>query len=303
MTDYKEILLEMGYSNIMDNGREFRMKPIYRESSSNTVLSVRKDSGYFIDFSKNISGSFADLVKLSLDMNSPAEAHEWLVHSIGPMTDVKKPKPKINEIKILSKESLSKITPDDTYWLNRGISKETLELFGGGVIKVGKMANRYSFPIFNYEKDLVGVSGRYIEPLEEDSKIPKWKHIGQKKHWKYPLQVNNKIIREEKKVILVESIGDMLSLWEAGVHHSVVTFGLNISTEIINLFLKIDIDKIYISFNNDDENNMAGNLAAEKAERKLLKYFDPQQICIKLPPKKDFGEMSSQEITAWHDAL
>jgi hypothetical protein len=303
MTNYKDILLEIGYSNIIDNGREFRMKPIYRESSSNTVLSVRKDSGYFIDFSKNISGSFANLVKLSLDMKSLEEADKWLANSVGPITEIKKPKPKIDGVKTLSKESLNKIVPDDTYWLNRGISKETLKPFGGGIIKEGKMANRYSFPIFNYKKDLVGVSGRYTRPLEEDSKVPKWKHIGQKKHWKYPLQVNSKIIRKKKKAILVESIGDMLSLWEAGIYYPVVTFGLNISNEIINLFLKIDIDKIYISFNNDDENNMAGNLAAEKAEKKLLKYFDSRQVCVKLPPKKDFGEMSGQEITAWHDAL
>ena len=105
MTDYKDILLEMGYSNIMDNGREFRMKPIYRDSSSNTVLSVRKDSGSFIDFSKNISGSFADLVKLSLNMKSPEEAHKWLFDSAGVTSNIEKPKPKIDEIKTLAQES------------------------------------------------------------------------------------------------------------------------------------------------------------------------------------------------------
>ena len=56
MENLKELLLEMGYSNISDSGREYRMKPIYRDSSSDTVLSVRKDTGFFIYFSKNISG-------------------------------------------------------------------------------------------------------------------------------------------------------------------------------------------------------------------------------------------------------
>ena len=303
MTNYKDILLDIGYSNIIDNGREFRMKPIYRDSSSNTVLSVRKDTGTFIDFSKDLRGSFADLVKMSLDLGSTEEAQKWLSGTHGLSRDIKKPKPKIEGVKILPKESLSKIIHDDTYWLGRGVSEETLKHFEGGIFKVGKMADRYVFPIFNHKKELVGVSGRYIYPLEQDSKIPKWKHIGQKKNWKYPLQINNKIIRKEKKAILVESIGDMLALWEAGIHYPVVTFGLDVSVEIINYFLRIDIDKIYVSFNNDDENNMAGNLAAEKAERKLIKYFDSNQVSIQLPPKKDFGEMSTQEIVAWHDNL
>ena len=56
--DFKNILLDLGYSNIKDNGRELRMRPLYRDSNNDTVLSVRKDTGYFIDFSKNVSGSF-----------------------------------------------------------------------------------------------------------------------------------------------------------------------------------------------------------------------------------------------------
>ena len=53
------------------------MKPVYRDSSSNTVLSVRKDTGRWIDFSKQISGSLQDLVKLSLNCASEDEAMKW----------------------------------------------------------------------------------------------------------------------------------------------------------------------------------------------------------------------------------
>ena len=65
--EIKEILQSIGYSNISEDTKNFRMKPIYRDSSSNTVLSVRKDTGSFIDFSRNLSGSFNQLIKLSLD--------------------------------------------------------------------------------------------------------------------------------------------------------------------------------------------------------------------------------------------
>ena len=58
-------------------------------------------------------------------------------------------------------------------------------------------------------------------------------------------------------------------------------------------------EKIIISFNNDEQNNSAGNLAAQKARKKLLKFFDPEQIKIQLPSKNDFGEMSKKEINEW----
>ena len=37
--------------------------------------------------------------------------------------------------------------------------------------------------------------------------------IGDKSMWKYPLFLNYKLLKSEKRVIIVESIGDMLALW------------------------------------------------------------------------------------------
>ncbi len=51
------------------------------------------------------------------------------------------------------------------------------------------------------------------------------------------------------------------------IKNSIVTFGLDVSTEVLNSIIKADPDKIYVSFNDDSENNNAGNLAAEKAEK------------------------------------
>tara|TARA_Y100000593_G_scaffold95031_1_gene198572 strand:+ start:21246 stop:22172 length:927 start_codon:yes stop_codon:yes gene_type:complete len=293
----KDVLLDLGYSNISDNGRELRMKPIYRESSSNTVLSVRKDTGHFIDFSKQISGSFNELVKLSLSL-SKEEADKWVEERMATTNTTKVRKPEIKAPRILPQEFLNKIIFEHDYWVDRGISKNTLKDFDGGIVKAGKMADRYVFPIFNYKKELVGVSGRDILNQKNTSR-PKWKHIGNKSEWKYPLQINNRTIREERKVVLVESIGDMLSLWENNIRYVMVTFGLDVSVSVINYLLKVDIDHIYVSFNNDEENNSAGNIAAEKAQKKLLKYFDPPQVSIALPTKKDFGEMDSNEINDW----
>ena len=60
--------------------------------------------------------------------------------------------------------------PHHEYWVGRGISEQTLTHFEGGVVYEGKMKNRYVFPIFDYKKNLVGVSGRDLvnDPNSKD---------------------------------------------------------------------------------------------------------------------------------------
>ena len=294
------MLYELGYSNISEYPREYRTRPIYRDSDNNTVLRIDKTTGRFVDFAENISGSFEDLVKLTLKVKTVDEAQKW-VSSKGQSqgdTKIEIVKPEIKSPKVFNKTCLSKLVSNHMYWQSRGISEDTVSQFKGGIIGEGKMKNRYVFPIFDAKDRLVGVSGRYTKPIKYDS-IPKWKHIGDKYAWKYPLFLNHKIIIKEKKVFLVESIGDMLSLWEAGVKNSIVTFGLDVSSTIMGVLLRFDLDKIYISFNNDSNKNSRGNFAAKKVEQKLLKHFDPNQIEVKLPTKNDFGDMDTKEIQSW----
>ncbi len=279
------------------------MKPLYRDSSSNTVLSVRKDTGSFIDFSRNITGNLQTLVKMSLDFKSEDEAIKWLKDNTDGISSTNNTaRPVVKENKVFSKTSLDKMMPQHDYWIKRGVSEKTLINFKGGVVHEGKMKNRYVFPIFDYKENLVGVSGRDLIN-DPESKRPKWKHIGDKGQWKYPMQVNNKILREQKEIIVVESIGDMLSLWEAGVKNTAVAFGLQIGLGLLNYFLRIDAQKIILAFNNDNTQDGAGNQAAEKNLNRLSRYFDPNQIEIHLPPKGDFGEMPTEEIKDWKENL
>ena len=300
--DIKEALLNLGYSNITEDSQNYRMKPIYRESSSNTVLSVRKDTGYFIDFSRGIKGNFRELVRLSLKLENPEDAEKWLSSkSFHNDRTIKTDRPKVEQPKIFNKDCLRKLRSDHSYWINRGISKGTIETFRGGVINEGKMKNRYVFPIFNSRKELIGVSGRYIHEMSPSSSIPKWKHLGTKSEWKYPMQINHKICNEEKKVILVESIGDMLALWDADIKNTIVTFGLEISPAVLSYMIRIDVDEIFIAFNNDEGKNSAGNIAASKAVNKLSRYFDEEQVVVAIPDQQltDFGDMKREEILSW----
>ena len=73
----RQILQEIGYS-LTDNGREFRTRPLYRDSDNDNVLRIWKNSGQWVDFKENISGSLEDLVKLTLKLKNIEEAKEWI---------------------------------------------------------------------------------------------------------------------------------------------------------------------------------------------------------------------------------
>jgi hypothetical protein len=294
-----QILIDLGYK-LKDCGKEYRTRPLYRDSDNDTVLKIYKDTGHWFDFKENISGDFSSLVGMTLKLEDPIKAKEWLKDKNFTFHQPKEAsKPLLKSTKKFDLDLLSNLENDQSYWNKRGINDETLNQFKGGVGKAGKMKNRYVFPIFDIKNNIIGFSGRDVTNL---SKI-KWKHLGEKNDFVYPLFLNSEAIETQKHVILVESIGDMLSLYQAGIKNILVTFGTSLSLGILNYLLKIDIKKIYISLNNDSNKNNAGNIGAEKTYSRLKRYFDDKQLKIALPTKKDFGEMNKEEILQWKNNL
>ena len=176
--------------------------------------------------------------------------------------------------------------------------------FEGGIddgVERGKMMNRYVFPIFSTEKEIQGFSGRDLKYTNKTlpKQRPKWKHLGSASKWVYPTFLNNDIIKKDGEVILVEGIGDILSLWDGGVKNVLVVFGVGTSRSIFNYLIKINPKKIMISLDDDSGGSFAGNKASKKLEKRLLKYFDSYKIIIHPPNKKDFGEMTKEDILKW----
>ena len=77
MDEIKDILSELGYSQIKDYASEYRMFPIYRQSDS-PCLSVKKNSGFFIDYGRDIKGDFLKLIQISLNFKDKTKAKECL---------------------------------------------------------------------------------------------------------------------------------------------------------------------------------------------------------------------------------
>ena len=212
------------------------------------------------------------------------------------LPEQKQPIPEVE--KIYPNSILDGLVKDHSYYLDKGIREAVLvELKSGKAFK-GNMAGRYVFPIVTLDGRIHGFSGR---ALYENPSI-KWKHMGVKKNWVYPAHFVHNDIRRERSVILVESIGDLIALMSAGIRNVLVLFGVNLHGELLSYLIARSPDKIYVSTNNDTKHNV-GQEAAERIANKLLNYFGESKVQIKLPTKKDFGDMTEEEIKIWRNEL
>jgi len=291
MTDILSILHEIGYTNLTDCGHEWSTRAIYRDGDNNTAISINKTTGFWFDFVERKGGTLAQLVQITLKLPSLSDSAAYLKDL--PISIYNGECTELTETKKFDKTLLLKLIKDNSYWNSRGVSNATLDVFGGGVAVKNRMNGRYVFPIWEGD-DLIGLSGRSIT----DADI-RWKHLGVKSSWVFPQFTQ--YIKQNNSVLLVESIGDFLQLFDNGIKNVIVLFGVNLSTKIIQHLLKLDVGKIIIATNNDFENNFVGNRAAEDIKEELLNYFDESQVVIALPPKNDFGMMTSAEILEYKE--
>jgi len=202
--------------------------------------------------------------------------------------EYKQPIPQVE--RVFPESILSGLVKDHSFYTKKGIRDSILNELKAGVAFKGNMNGRYVFPIYNLKGQIHGFSGRAL--YNQDIK---WKHMGLKTNWVYPAYFNHDIIRNKRSVILVESIGDAVSLMSAGIYNVLVLFGVNLHGKLLSFLIANNPDKIYVSTNNDTKHNV-GQEAAERIGRKLLNYFGQEKIEIRLPIKKDFGDMTEEEI-------
>jgi len=298
--DVKQVLEQLGYK-LNDRGKEWRSKPLYRDSDNDTSLKINKLDGKWVDFARNESGGIEQLVEKTLGI-SFGTGKNWIkkngINASSVSTLKMKEEISLDYIKFFDPELLKKLSNNTHYWNKRGIKNDTLAKFGGGLCSTGKMAGRYVFPIFDEDKRIRGFSGRSIYSNNEI----KWKHIGKRSDWNYPLFLTREHIEKQKECIIIESIGDGLSLWQAGIKNFIISFGLNSLEHICYLLVELDPSLITIAFNNDFVNgktNGSGNIAARNFKKTLETFFSKDQVSIKLPELNDFGSMTEEQILQW----
>jgi 5S rRNA maturation endonuclease (ribonuclease M5) len=270
----------------------------YRGGNDPGSVGVYLNKNIAKDFVTGKTFSIEDFLKETLGIKDPSRLNSILSENGSYFClDQSEVDPFQNVVRYFSDNEIEKLKADTSYWENRGISKKTVSVFLGGVCETGKMYNRYVFPIFDARKKIQGFSGRDISGKSQI----KWKHVGMKTEWAYPFIFNHHIIRESRQLILVESIGDMLSLWESGVRNAGVTFGTDINRGLLKAIIRLDPSEIIIATNNDK--NFAGQRASRKIYKKLSEFFDASQLKIRLPFKNDFGEQTIEENIEWKNKI
>jgi len=301
--DFQGILESIGY-NLIDCGDHWRTQALYRDGDNQTAVKIYKNTGVWMDFVENKgSKPFEALVKLTV--KDSKQITEILGNCSTDNITTYSAVEKIDMEKIYPESSLQKLFPNYNFYSKREISEPTQQAFQTGLAGVGKMYRRMVFPVYNEHNQIIGFSGRKVD---DNNNYPKWKHLGRRNNWVYPA-LNGKTgvdkeIKLKQEVILVESIGDALALYEQGIKNVLVMFGLSVNNNIINYLSGYAIRHIYISTNNDKgggENR--GFIAAIKSFVKLSKYFDLDSLTVKFPPKpyNDFGDahIDGCDLTNW----
>ena len=304
-SDFKSILESIGYS-LIDCGDHWRTQALYRGGDNATAVKVYKNTGVWMDFVDHVGCKpFEALVKLTVKDERSAKNLIKNVKVDALNYKQSSRRKGIEMERVYPDDSLNKLFPNYNFYSGRSISEETQVSFKVGLAGVGKMYRRMVFPVYNENKQVIGFSGRKID---EGNDYPKWKHVGKKNGWVYPACIPehdcDSEITEKREVVLVESIGDAMALYEQGVKNVLVIFGLSTGPNIISYLSSKSIDRIIISTNNDSGSSQnRGLVGAIKNYLKLLSYFDLDVISIKFPPKKanDFGEahQNSYNLKEW----
>lgn len=287
----KEILENIGYK-LKEDGDFLRGVSLHRGGDNPTSLRINKHTGSYVDFPVNDSGSFDELLRKAV-----GETEARKIKTLSKVEfSLKEPiKDKLTMQKTFSLEDLGTTVRNYNFYNKRGISEETQKLFDLSVCMSGKMCRRVVFPIYEPSGEVLGFAGRSIFPNDI-----KWKKIGETKNWRYPLFLSEEYIKAEDSVILVESIGDTLALFDAGIKNVLCLFGIKLLKGVKQELIRLSPKKVYISTNNEPDNHSRGNNAAQKIYEDLTMYFSENKLEIKLPPQKDFGDCSKEEIINWY---
>ena len=300
----KEILEELGYK-LVDRGRYWQSNAAFRNGDNGTALQIWKNSGVWRDFvSESAPLPFSKLLETHLGTNSKAILGKYFSQDYTPVSKEPTQEDRLTMEKIYEESLLEDLFPHYSFYKQKGISDPILKFLKGGLATKGHMYQRFVFPIYNEYGQIHGFSGR---DMSKRDNVPKWKHLGRKTKWIYPYYIKgNKgfpvqdAIEKQRSVIIVESIGDLLNLFEHGFYNVLVSFGLDISPKLLCHLVSLDLDRIIVSFNNDsNKTTNRGARASVKNYLKLFNHFDFEQLSICLPTKNDFGEMTGDDFDSW----
>lgn len=301
-------------SNLMEVLRNAGCKPqnfgtyitcaaTYRGGDDPSSIAIYLNNRIVKDFVMNQTFSLEHFLRKTLNLKHSEQLDKILAGTVEyHTTEFDKQDPFDKESRYYSSDDIVSLVPDHSYWEGRGIPADVVSIFNGGVCTTGKMKDRYVFPIVNSRRKIEGFSGRDVTG---EMKM-KWKHLGKKAQWTFPLVFSHRFVTQLSQVIIVESIGDMLSLWRSGIKNVAISFGTNIGIGLTKALISLNPYQIIIATNKDEVNRFGhcpGQMAAQKMKTQLTDFFDPNQISIYHPTLNDFGIQTDEQNLTWYKAI
>ena len=192
--------------------------------------------------------------------------------------------------KLVLRSKIMNIEHSQTF-LKRGFSEGVLKKFDIHDCwnKSKELYGRTICPVYDESGQwLLGAWGRIIE---DKSYLPKWKpNSGFKVNTFYGIWEAKKKIQETGKAILVEGMGDVLRLHEAGFTNALGLFGIILTDGQLKMLNRLGVSDIMILLDGDE----AGIEGASRIKNKYGTYFN---IVTKLLPEgKDPADFTIEEI-------
>jgi DNA primase len=164
---------------------------------------------------------------------------------------------------------LDKLEKDHPSLKDRGLTCDTIEMFGIGYCTKGMMADRIAIPIMNPEGEVVAYAGR--APGEPSADVPKYK-LPQGFRKSLELFNVHRVLKEttQEPLVIVEGFFDCMKLHQHGIGRVVALMGSVMSGAQEELIKKCTnhTSQIVVMLDEDE----AGRLGREDIAVRLAKY-------------------------------
>jgi DNA primase len=174
------------------------------------------------------------------------------------------------------------------YGQRRGLTRQTVDTYDGGLCQVGYFAGHYVLGLHNVEGELIGYVGRNLNDAGEKYKLPSSEKGFLKTHVVFNLHAARQYAGGERAVILVEN--PFVCLWLTQMDFPCVAL-LGSSMSDIQVKLLTTYFRRYLLFLDGDE---AGRAGTEKVAGQLVWHGSVQALTLADDEQPD--DLSEEQI-------